>query len=376
MPAFDMIVVGSGGGPCENDLSAYLLKPHGAAWTDGIVALEAGSGMGTLKRLLERDPCLFDNGSDACPKTSSAHAPSYRTLYDSIRCYLISHAHLDHVNGLILSAGSLSCMPERRRVRGLRSVLDDLALAFGGRLWPALASFDPDDEPHKLLFDPLPITDTYTEIIPNISVRVMPISHGWTADGTGTYDSTAFFVRHIPTASEFLFLGDVEPDTLSARPRTHAVWAAAARRIPGSLSTLFIECSWPADRKDQELYGHLSPVHLHAELCALACEVVAVRTASRMQANGGGPARKRRRRNPLSAPDVCGALRGLRVFIIHCKDATEDDSERPVTVLITEQVKALVDADELGAEILHAAQGMRISTLSLHSGNNSVHQPT
>jgi len=57
-PAFDLFVVGSGGGPDETNLSAYVLamfiyclftpsasylvKPHCTAWADGILAVEAG----------------------------------------------------------------------------------------------------------------------------------------------------------------------------------------------------------------------------------------------------------------------------------------------------------------------------------------------
>ena len=64
MPAFDLVVVGSGGGPFETNLSSfvprhlvlgnscthgltrimnrYLFKPCDIPWTDGIIALEAG----------------------------------------------------------------------------------------------------------------------------------------------------------------------------------------------------------------------------------------------------------------------------------------------------------------------------------------------
>jgi 3',5'-cyclic-nucleotide phosphodiesterase len=62
MPTFDMVCVGTGGGPDETNLSAYvtdirspgprkisltpidsyLLKPSQSSWQDGIIALEAG----------------------------------------------------------------------------------------------------------------------------------------------------------------------------------------------------------------------------------------------------------------------------------------------------------------------------------------------
>lgn len=41
-PSFDMLVLGCGGGPAENDLSAYWIKPAGQAWSDGFVSVDGG----------------------------------------------------------------------------------------------------------------------------------------------------------------------------------------------------------------------------------------------------------------------------------------------------------------------------------------------
>lgn len=67
------------------------------------------------------------------------------------RCFVVTHAHLDHVNSLVLSAGSLKGC--RKRVYGSRKVLEDLEIVFADRLWPNLASWDEDDpEAYKLLY--------------------------------------------------------------------------------------------------------------------------------------------------------------------------------------------------------------------------------
>lgn len=56
-PAFEMVVLGSGGGPLETDSSGwvsrarchdvvdrrYLVKPYHSRWEDGILALEGGT---------------------------------------------------------------------------------------------------------------------------------------------------------------------------------------------------------------------------------------------------------------------------------------------------------------------------------------------
>ncbi|KAJ7445789.1 cyclic-AMP phosphodiesterase [Mycena galericulata] len=350
---FDFVVVGEGGGPDETNLSAYLFKPSAATWEDGIVALEAGSGLGALQRLLQRDPRLFnspDQQPSARPKTYSASE-----IYSFVRCFLISHGHLDHVLGLVISAGSLS--GPRKRLYAARQTLTDLESVFADRIWPNLASWKEDDDDHKLLYTALGMNDAYETLIPDVSVRGFPVSHGHNV--AGNYDSSAFFIRYDPTGHEFLFFGDLEPDALSLSPQTINVWRNAAPKIPTMLATIFMECSWPSSRSDDALYGHLKPEHFVNELEVLATEVVKVRTAAQTPPR---PVRKKQRMNSLASPprDVRGALAGVRVFVIHCKDTLDGEPDRPNQTLIVEQIKALVEAKGLGVEILAARQGMRI----------------
>jgi 3',5'-cyclic-nucleotide phosphodiesterase len=223
--------------------------------------------------------------------------------------------------------------------------------------------------------------DSYRTIFPDVSVKAMPVLHGKN-DTAGDYESAAFFVRHDPSVKEFLFFGDVSPDSLvlagsGAGPLTIAVWRAAAPKIPDALSTIFIECSWPSGRQNALLYGHLSPEHLVDELAALAAEVAKARAAKSAAATIDAlPTRRKRkkRRADTSAaaavattttPDSPSEpLAGLRVYIIHCKEDEdlEREHERPIAHIIRDQVDALVQAKGLGAEILSAEQGMTIST--------------
>jgi len=68
----------------------------------------------------------------------------------------------------------------------------------------------------------------------------------------------------------------------------------------------------------------------------------------------------------LDREQLRGALAGVRLFIIHCKDPlTVDaisDPSRPIAHVITDQVKALVGLEQLGLEVLPAEQGTRIGT--------------
>jgi len=206
----------------------------------------------------------------------------------------------------------------------------------------------------------------------------MPVLHGQN-DTLGDYESSAFFVRHDASGQQFLFFGDVSPDSLAAHtPQTIAVWRTAAPLIPHALSALFIECSWPSGRPDERLFGHLSPEHLVDELVVLAAEVTAARLAKAVAEGSAAPAatgdvpspeperrRKRRKcRRKMSAdppPLPQGPLAGLRVYIIHCKEDLEGKYEKPISQVIRDQVDALVQAKGLGAEVLSADQGMTIT---------------
>ena len=238
----------------------------------------------------------------------------------------------------------------------------------------------------RLKFD-----EGYRTIFPDVSVKAMPVLHGKN-DTLGDYESSAFFIRHDPTSQEFLFFGDVSPDSLVAgpssktKPKNIAVWRAAAPKIPAALSAVFIECSWPSGRPDELLYGHLSPEHLVDELVALAEQVVSARAAAATKGSGSGsssnnnnnnnnnnkkstasdeaatvPKRKKRRRNRSADAPSAPPLSGLRVYIMHCKEDLEQKYTRPICHVIRDQVEALVRARGLGAEVLTAEQGMRIS---------------
>ncbi|RXW24905.1 hypothetical protein EST38_g950 [Candolleomyces aberdarensis] len=350
MTAFDIVVVGAGGGPDETNLSAYIVKSHSSCWEDGILALEAGSGQGALGRILETSPRLFLSEDDPLLPGRTLSAAD---VYSAIRCFLITHAHLDHINSLVVSAGSLK--GPRKRIYAVKQTLQDIASVFNDRIWPNLASWDEKDEDYKLLYSPLTPDMTFTPIFPDISVQTFPLNHG--SNDHGPYESSAYFIRHDLTGTEFLFFGDVEPDSLAATPRSVHVWRAAAPKIPETLRAVFIECSYPSGRPDSQLYGHLTPEYLLEELITLATEVRKLRPANHSAELHTKHTRKRQRRLP-TVSDIRNALDGLTVYITHVKDAPT--GKTPMREVILEQVRSLVESKGLGCTILAAEQGMHI----------------
>ena len=330
---------------------------------------------------------------------------------------------------------------------GTKQVLDDLAtMIFSDRIWPNLVSWssEPSVPDYLYLYDPIephngsvngnPSTDSdplagYHPVNSTISVLAMPISHGLcrsshTHAPSGTYTSSAFFIQNIVTHKQFLFFGDVEPDSLALNPSTHNVWRAAASLIvstlpsgTSALDSIFIECSWPTTRGDKELYGHLNPQHLLHEMKVLASAVDQLRaarqstspaspTSQALPQDGEKPVpvnglvKKQRRRTiikrqsrsntndcntsevsiPTSssvafptpsvdglvsadATGAAGSLEGVKLYVMHCKapmEMTRGIERGKLSQYIAGEVRALVEKEGLGLEVIAMEQGMRV----------------
>jgi len=106
------------------------------------------------------------------------------------------------------------------------------------------------------------------------------------------------------------------------------------------------------------LYGHLTPEHLVAELVALARQVVKHRNSELAPRI---PAKKRQKTRPVNNEELLDSLKGLHIYITHCKDNMTSGECEPMRQLITDQVRELVKAHQLGAMIICTEPGMRIS---------------
>jgi 3',5'-cyclic-nucleotide phosphodiesterase len=193
----------------------------------------------------------------------------------------------------------------------------------------------------------------------------MPLSHGKTTKQED-YPSLAYFVRHKNTGRQFLFFGDVEPDSISGKGTSLAVWRAAAPLIAeGSLKTVFLECSWLTGRPDPQLFGHLSPPYFVEELRALANEVISYRESCNITTKieldaEGQPLPKRRRSIPGYAYPASTPLGGVKVYVIHCKEPMQDNKDsRHIAQITAAEIRSLL-GDDLGVEIVGAEPGMSI----------------
>jgi hypothetical protein len=191
----------------------------------------------------------------------------------------------------------------------------------------------------------------YLDLNRDMSVSSMPVTHGLTKTGS-VYESAVYFLRNNVTQRELLFFGDVEPDSISSKPQSINVWKAAAPKIPHTLASIFIECSWTSDRPDNLLFGHLNPLHLVDELVTLGLEVYKVKNDLQ---SGTLSLRKEPRRVPDSGEEEektqpyfhsshCeGMLDGVTVYIMHCKSDVRGLYDGPISQVIGAEVRALVE---------------------------------
>ena len=291
--SFTVVPLGVKGGLAESNLSAYLVAPAGS---NAYVCLDAGTVYSGVEKAI-------DNKVFA--------GPASKVVRTNIKAYLISHAHLDHVAGLLLNA------PEDtlKSIYGLQSCLttiqDDY---FNWRAWPNFGSGGTPPMLRKYQLRALvPQQETAIENTP-LRVQAFPLSHG------KPYQSAAFLVRH--QNSYLLYLGDTGADAVEQSHNLQTVWQAVQPLVKAhQLKAIFIEASYPNTQPSTQLFGHLTPALLMQEMQVLS---------------------------ELAGPT---ALRGLPVIVTHLKPTPGNEAT------IRQQ---LTEANKLQLKLVFPEQGQRL----------------
>lgn len=308
---FQVVVMGSGGGPMENDLSGYLIAQAGS---NEFISLDAGTLLAGITRAEQ------ETGFGAIPTSApSPYLPQAQILRDRIKAYLISHAHLDHVAGLVIN----STLDTNKPIFGIPDTIDNLRdHLFNWKIWPNFGSEGKKPYLNKYSYQRLkpgqrvPIPGTA------MTVEAFPLSH------PDQYLSTAFLIES--SDSYVLYLGDTAPDILSPKKRLSKVWQRVAPLIrQKKVQAIFIECSYTDAQNKNQLFGHLDPQFLMQELDHLACEV--------------------------NSDSSQTSLAGLKVLVTHIKESLLKNST--ARELIEQE---LTSQNDLGIDFIFPHQGQKI----------------
>lgn len=303
--AFKMVVLGCSGGPRESNASGYLLSAvDKSEW----IAFDAGTLLSGI------DIAIKKNSFEDVSFTDSSLQPSGELFLKHIKAYLISHAHLDHISGLIIN----SQVDVFKPILGIHPTIDNLRdYIFNNRIWPNYG--DEGIEPilkryHYVrlpLHQPIPIPNT------DMTVESYLLSH------PHGYPSTAFLICR--QDQYLLYFGDTSSDSMETEKHIARIWKRCAPLIrEKKLRGILLECSYSHHQADQTEFGHLDSHLMMKEFHHLSKIAAA-------------------------------SLEGLKVVITHSKDTLYKGKDN--RKWIEEELSQLND---LGLDLIFPNQGDRI----------------
>ncbi|HAT7071213.1 TPA: 3',5'-cyclic-nucleotide phosphodiesterase [Legionella pneumophila] len=306
-PAFEILPLGVYGGLKDGNLSAYLIK---AIKSKNYTALDGG----TLVRGLEV----------AVDKKSLRNKKVDDLLQKHIPAYLISHAHLDHVMGLVMAQPELR---EKQTIMAREETMQVLQdNIFNWSVWGNFG--DSGEIPHLNFqhYQTLPLLQWAAIPDTDLHVKAFPLSHGGMA-------SSAFLIRY---KTEYaLYFGDTGADHIEKSTNLENIWKEIAPLIRNKqLHAIMLECSFLNSQPDDKLFGHLKPNLFMSELRHLASIV-----------------------DPF---DSRNSLRGLPVVVTHIKPRladfsnTNEDTEKQI-------INELFEENDIGVELIKPEQGITLS---------------
>jgi len=291
--SFQVVPLGIKGGIDEKNLSAYLLAPSNSK---DFICLDAGTINAGIEKAIDNK--VF--------KVSTSEV-----LKKHIKGYLISHAHLDHVSGLIINSPADSSKTVYATEKCMEMMENHY---FNDQTWANFGDKGLGFPLKKYHFQTLNLGEETPLSNTTMSVKAFPLSH------VNPFESTAFLIKN--NNDYALYLGDTGPDSVEKSDKLKALWTAVAPLVQSrQLKGIFIEVSFPNEQPDKFLFGHLTPNHLMTELHLL--EELAGK----------------------------GSLNNFKIIITHLKPPAKSIAK------IKEQLK---NQNNLGLKIIYPEQGKRL----------------
>ena len=307
---FEIVILGNSGGVVAGTTTSYLIRD---TQSKGYLALDAGSIVNGLDSALKKG-----NFKDISVPEDSKYTKLGYIFRDSIKGYFLSHAHMDHIAGLVIS----STEDTRKNIYALPSVIDIMEKnVFNWKVWP---NFGNDGEGFQLKkYDYVRAAPEQEIAIAGTPLFVTPfeLCHSGVT-------STAFLVR--AEESYALYFGDTGPDDAEQCENLQHVWQTIAPLVrENKLRGIFLESSYADPREAKQLFGHLTPSWMMKELHRLA--------------------------ETVDPKQPSTALNGMLVMVTHIKPSLQADTPR------RDQIKKqLEEANDLGVTFAFPEQGDRI----------------
>ncbi|KAL2752896.1 hypothetical protein ACRALDRAFT_2074580, partial [Sodiomyces alcalophilus JCM 7366] len=199
-PALQIIILGSGGGPLENNTTAILVRAVASGWQKcSMVAVDAGVHLAAIVQILESTqppdlaslplPHTLEAGPFAGLQLHSAstHVNAAHIARSLVDTYLITHPHLDHIAGFVVNTAGVPGGPRPKRLAGLPATIEAFKQhIFNNVIWPNLS----DENGGVGLVTYTRLVDGgssaigdgdargYLEVAEGLSVKACSISHG------------------------------------------------------------------------------------------------------------------------------------------------------------------------------------------------------
>jgi len=290
--SFQVVPLGVKGGIDEKNLSAYLLAPIS---TNDFICLDAGT---------------INSGIEKAIENKAFRVSANEVLKKYIKGYLISHAHLDHVSGLIINSPADSSKTVYATQKCMEMMQNHY---FNDQTWANFGDEGPGYHIKRYHFETLKIGEETPITNTAMTVKSFSLSH------VNPYESAAFLIKN--NNDYVLYLGDTGPDAVEKSSYLKDLWTAIAPLVQSNqLKGIFIEVSFPNEQPDQFLFGHLTPDYLMKELHIL--EELAGK----------------------------GSLNNFKIIVTHLKPPAKNIK------LIKEQLKV---QNDLGLKLIFPEQGKR-----------------
>ncbi|PGH28187.1 hypothetical protein AJ80_00077 [Polytolypa hystricis UAMH7299] len=265
---FQVIVLGSTGGPREDIVTGLLARSTATKWSkDSVVAVDGGTLLAGISRIFERDmPDLGENEQSKGGKAVMAqgpfaglelpnlttHANAAHVFRNLIASVLVTHPHLDHVSGLAMNTPLVEAESGPKAVAALPSTIAALRNhIFNDITWPNLS--DEDGGAGLITYQRLVDGGNprlgrgegrgYVKACEGIITKCLSISHGRCGQrynpDTGKHhraESTVFATESFFLPSRRVSIDTQEPSSYT--PTTQHLSVNSNRNTPTALATV------------------------------------------------------------------------------------------------------------------------------------------